>query len=293
MDEMNLTPVPLTFPLFAALLIVFCTNAYSEQSPKGAETPIKKEQIKSNNKDNGAKTIPKQSTNPASVPQSSVPAITRPIDSCNTNCSESKPDEDWWHKFRTDPVATFTGLLFFATLLLWWSTKNLVNEAKDTSKRQLRAYVVIDKCKIDRLDGIPNTLLVHITMKNCGQTPAHDVSCDIDILMDEMDKIISYTSKGTPIEQRESIHIVGTQSTFEIKKRLTLTKEGDFAKFNEGKFKIQIVTRIDYKDIFGDDQHFISTSISGDFFPSEGTGLLNSVGHWVLIPQRRGQNKAT
>ena len=34
-----------------------------------------------------------------------------------------------------------TGLLAIATALLWWSTRELVTETRDTAQRQLRAYI--------------------------------------------------------------------------------------------------------------------------------------------------------
>lgn len=56
----------------------------------------------------------------------------------------NKDPEDWLNKLWSDPVATFTGLLFIATAALiitggvqWWETRG-------TAKRQLRAYVMLD-----------------------------------------------------------------------------------------------------------------------------------------------------
>jgi hypothetical protein len=56
--------------------------------------------------------------------------------------------ESWIHLLRTDPVASFTALLFFATGAIWWATRGLVKGAEKTSERQLRAYVFIRRAVI-------------------------------------------------------------------------------------------------------------------------------------------------
>ena len=69
-------------------------------------------------------------------------------------------------------IAAFTALLFWATWLLWRATKKLVQGAKDTSKRQLRAYVIAGAGDIQEID---NGFLLAATLKNTGQTPASNV----------------------------------------------------------------------------------------------------------------------
>jgi hypothetical protein len=69
-------------------------------------------------------------------------------------------------------IAAFTALLFSATWLLWRATKKLVQGAEDTSKRQLRAYVIAGAGDIQEID---NGFLLTATLKNTGQTPASNV----------------------------------------------------------------------------------------------------------------------
>jgi hypothetical protein len=69
-------------------------------------------------------------------------------------------------------IAAFTALLFCATWLLWRATKKLVQGAEDTSKRQLRAYVIAKAGDIQEID---NGFLLTATLKNTGQTPAMNV----------------------------------------------------------------------------------------------------------------------
>jgi len=85
-------------------------------------------------------------------------------------------------------IAFFTLGLFIATFLLWRATRNLVSDAEDTSKRQLRAYVGVERMEL-RCAGFsdPNYKpaelspgyifkdVISVTFKNFGLTPAYDV----------------------------------------------------------------------------------------------------------------------
>jgi hypothetical protein len=80
----------------------------------------------------------------------------------------------WW---RNPPdrfaalVAIFTGLLFAATAGLWIATKDLVQDARETSARQLRAYVGISTTAPIQMSREKIT----ITVDNFGQTPAKNL----------------------------------------------------------------------------------------------------------------------
>jgi hypothetical protein len=87
-------------------------------------------------------------------------------------------------------IITF-GLAMF-TAFLWWTTRKLAQDAKetatrqaeqtqlalkhaeDTAKRQLRAYVFLLETKIV-LTTMDDPIRVDIVLRNSGQTPAHDV----------------------------------------------------------------------------------------------------------------------
>ena len=102
---------------------------------------------------------------------------------------ERDPEQSWMKKIWTDPVAIFTGLLFFATLALWYSTFRLGVGTDDTSRRQLRAYIAVDRiwfvsCRemtqqmpenTQPLTISPFTDDLMVSIANYGQTPAHDV----------------------------------------------------------------------------------------------------------------------
>jgi hypothetical protein len=91
---------------------------------------------------------------------------------CWAQTSARPATEGWLHHLGTDPVATFTALLFCATLLLWWSTRSLVKGAETTAKHQLRAYVFPTLAEVQY--PTPRCPAFRVVIKNFGQTPAND-----------------------------------------------------------------------------------------------------------------------
>jgi hypothetical protein len=106
----------------------------------------------------------------------------------DTNKGSEQGTEFWapFYGYRlkvTDTLlVAFTFLLFNATIALWWSTRRLVRGAEKTAERQLRAYVGIlsGHLAVEIIDGImvPKATL---RIRNFGQTPAYDVSCNAGI----------------------------------------------------------------------------------------------------------------
>jgi hypothetical protein len=99
----------------------------------------------------------------------------------------------WVHGAVTDPVASFTGLLFLTTVLLWLATERTTLHAQRHSERELRAYIALDSIEMERpsktLPKKPvapkpgsNTLnnVLFLQFSNGGQTPAYDVYCHIN-----------------------------------------------------------------------------------------------------------------
>jgi hypothetical protein len=66
-------------------------------------------------------------------------------------------------------LVVFTFLVFGATGLLWWTTRDLVRGAEDTAERQLRAYVLPEKALLVNINDPTPHYIFHA--KNYGQTP--------------------------------------------------------------------------------------------------------------------------
>jgi hypothetical protein len=94
----------------------------------------------------------------------------------STNPTQTENNEkktDWWIVYATVALAVVGSLQLFAFILQAKRLKQTINVMKDTTQRQLRAYVCISggTIKFDRKDAP----VVHVEYKNSGQTPAYDV----------------------------------------------------------------------------------------------------------------------
>lgn len=72
-----------------------------------------------------------------------------------------------------DPITIFTCLLFFATVALWRSTKDLVIRTEMTARQQIRAYILVDSFVIDR--NLPTFGEGRLFIKNFGASPAKKI----------------------------------------------------------------------------------------------------------------------
>ena len=79
---------------------------------------------------------------------------------------------EFWVALGTIIIAVFTVILGIATAFLWRATRDLVNEAKLTAERQLRAYVGI---RTNRTPEIAPNFHIISVIENSGQTPAYEV----------------------------------------------------------------------------------------------------------------------
>ena len=88
--------------------------------------------------------------------------------------SQEKANEDWWLTKSTIWLAAWTAVLAVFTFLLWFATRKLVIDAKDTSKVELRAYLGFGKVEVVPLSHEHIQAIIEI--KNSGATPAHGVT---------------------------------------------------------------------------------------------------------------------
>lgn len=83
---------------------------------------------------------------------------------------------DWWLVIPTWLLAVFTFGLFLYTARLWSATATLVREAGENAERQLRAYVFEELVASHAPVAQDHTPAFQFTFKNCGNTPAENVS---------------------------------------------------------------------------------------------------------------------
>ena len=86
---------------------------------------------------------------------------------------------EWWLVYLTAALVAVTLVLAVFTALLWKKTGALVRETKDTSQKQLRAYVFMENTVTESIinpqtqEVVGCNIVVH--WKNSGQTPARTV----------------------------------------------------------------------------------------------------------------------
>jgi hypothetical protein len=85
---------------------------------------------------------------------------------------ESGPENSFWQRILTEPLALFTLAIAAFTAFLAVFTGGLWAVSILTARRQLRAYVVVSAAKAVNTSKVP---AFNIHIRNCGQTPAYDV----------------------------------------------------------------------------------------------------------------------
>lgn len=144
---------------------------------------------------------------------------------------------------RMNPVdalmAASTFALFITTAWLVWITR-------EGSRRQLRAYVLVESCKLTKdKDDSP---VVHLVTKNFGQTPAHDVVTWIGTRVDEYPLQSELPDPGDAVRAHPSIIGPGSfQESF-----VTVTRQNwaqwELIRAKEG--AVYVWGRVKYTDAF-------------------------------------------
>jgi hypothetical protein len=147
-------------------------------------------------------------------------------------------------------LAGFTLVLAVSTIGLWIATALILRHSRETAKRQLRAYVGLEKTNLVELHG-PQGPRVELKVKNFGLTPALDVTLfsglgfgpyPINQLEDAiLPNEVTYRPKY-PLNPSNII------SQFNVLNRQLTQPEIDAT--TKGSVAFYLIGRIDYKDTF-------------------------------------------
>jgi hypothetical protein len=162
-------------------------------------------------------------------------------------------------------LAVFTARLWFSTEKMSDSTKRLVEGAEDTAQRQLRAYIVAGPTGIVFNDLLKDIIVVEITIKNTGQTPAREVlvvsrTC---VLPYPLEGSFDFTlisgpdpSKSVLGKDQDILHESTADAVLTGDEMMRVTNP-------EGGFRVYTYGRVDYRDVFDHPQHthFCCTNI--------------------------------
>jgi hypothetical protein len=182
--------------------------------------------------------------------------------------SEQSVTREWLKKL-CEPMTVVTLLLFGATVALYSATRNLVQDASDTAKRQLRAYVGITikdiQCGTCDLQSVPPLEVgmqvkdvVIFNVKNYGLTPARNVNARVNQLPKLWPQYLpdDFTFADLPIppvfDQPVTRYLIYPQQ--EIAATWPASRNNMIAAQNK-KAILFFYGHVDYADAFGAEHH--------------------------------------
>jgi len=164
-----------TIVLFAFL--ASCLALASQIPAPGAGEQNKHPQTKSQGGENGSNADQRGTESSPLVVKVVLPHDTNPATKSNPQEQDNEPPHEWWVIVPTIALALFTLVLAIYTWKLWGTTKRVAQEAKNSSERQLRAYVEAptgNPLLREWLNGI--LPVVQVNFRNVGETPAYDMT---------------------------------------------------------------------------------------------------------------------
>jgi hypothetical protein len=240
------------------VLLVLSTPAFSEESGPGKS----KGEAEATQAD-------RQHGQPAqpSSPSTSAPVInvyTSKHAGDEVHCAQPKDWKEWgsfaWCRSvewidaeRT--IAVFTVILGIATGFLWLATRNLVREAKETSKRELRAYISVTPVNVVSSDREERFVQIGLTVKNHGQTPAYRMNYvfGIDFLPNPVPEGFDYPNPTQPINHEASLFPLDSMSLWFNFNRLLTVEE--FQQVENDRLRLHVWGKGFYSTVFDPGHH--------------------------------------
>lgn len=184
----------------------------------------------------------------------------------------------WKAADAADRAALFGGISILGIALAIGLTIQSNNIARDTAKRQLRAYIAVSDSQIrpDPIDA--NKVQAIIEFTNLGETPAIDVSAAIYILFGDNAFDDSRLRTEPQLPFGPSVTVIGKG----VKKHSTVSSQApglSAPTILSGDFNVTIYGQILYADVFGSRQetkfcHYVdqSTRMNGLVIANAPTG---------------------
>jgi hypothetical protein len=152
-----------------------------------------------------------------------------------------------WTLTAAIAAAIFTGVLAIIAMVQVYDTRK-------SSERQLRAYLMVEKARIEDVE-VGKTPRAVVTLKNFGQTPAYEVQQWANIGYD------FFPPKNTfPMEDTDApcpATQMGPGGTFIARPKINNSpplNETVIAALKEGTFAIYVIGKVKYRDTFGNPQ---------------------------------------
>lgn len=153
--------------------------------------------------------------------------------------------------YSTLGLGIVTAVLAVFTGALWLATRKLVIDAKDTSKRQLRAYVNILQGKVF-YPLEPANRTFRIDIKNFGQTPAHEVSIVYKCIIREFP--LTKPLEDITDEEHKFFSVMGPTCIYTRDILALGNAEWGESKLADGTAAIYCFGEVRYRDTFNDNR---------------------------------------
>jgi hypothetical protein len=160
--------------------------------------------------------------------------------------ADATTDSAWWTAVGTW-VSGVSGLLVIAALYLAFQSNRI---ARDTAKRQLRAYLHVTDC--DQTDvGVGQSTVANITVTNGGQTPAHDVTIEVVLGRRTLPLAANAFDLGED-EDPPSKLVIGPGKPAYSRTAMPAMTQAEHTAFQSGQSAYFTYGRIIYRDVFNE-----------------------------------------
>jgi hypothetical protein len=143
-----------------------------------------------------------------------------------------------------------TAVLAWFTFWLWNATRKLVTDAKETAKRQLRAYVHVSEMIPTRSLSATSMPAMQVIIKNFGQTPAYRLRIETKTLVD---RVAQPTLLAFPERLKlGSTHVLAPGGVFAHHTDGLNPSDTELQAIRALTHRIYLIGAIEYTDAFGD-----------------------------------------
>jgi hypothetical protein len=171
------------------------------------------------------------------------------------------------HDYRDETLTGFTVVLAFSTIFLWIATRDLVEGAEETARRQLRAYLSMSPKGVGTARNEERIVRVEWFTKNHGQTPASEIHhiFNFDVLPNPLPAAFVYPPATVSLDTNSILAPGQDMTTWFDVNRLLTTEEFTEVERNARRFHVWGTTF--YRDAFGRQRQMdLRASVGGGEF---------------------------
>ena len=170
--------------------------------------------------------------------------------------ADAAADSAWWAAIGGFASAVSSALVLIALYLAFRS--NWI--ARDTAKRQLRAYISVESASLKKVCSAGEKPQVNVVIKNTGQTPARELRIESDVFLKNVSFDCSFVSE---IPKDYGMQVIGAGVTRRIDALMdTPLSVDDVKALQDGTKRLFFLAYGEYVDVFDAKQTFQLTYLA-------------------------------